>query len=395
MHKVIVTDGLSRKSLSVVRSLGKLKYHICVSGNSIFTTSFWSKYTKKRIILPSIKNKPLSFSKKFISFLSKNMNSKKFILFPMEDDTLNWLSENRDEVFKYANFIIPSKESLNIAQNKFLTLQFAKKLGISIPETIGSKSIKHFLKKINFITSKYKANSYIVKPIRSSSSLGVVYLKGKTFSKSYWIRHWKKYGELIIQKRISHHGHSIGVSVLFDNKSNCVASFVHLRLQQYPNSGGPSTSRMSIQNDNLVKKSIRLLKNLNWYGVAMIEWKIDPDNNEAMLMEVNPRFWGSLELAVRSGVNFPSLYARASIGIKIVPPKQYQNGVICRWMFPGEILRYLTQKKNEKESLNAFIKNLSNTAEEWNRSDILGFISSFFCNLLLIFNIKFWKYLKR
>lgn len=46
----------------------------------------------------------------------------------------------------------------------------------------------------------------------------------------------------------------------------------------------------------------------------MVEWKVDLRDGRPKLMEINPRFWGSLELAVRSGVNFPSLYADADRG---------------------------------------------------------------------------------
>ena len=391
MKKVIVTDGLSRKSLSVVRSLGKLNYQIYVTGSSIFTTSFWSSYTKHKIILPSIKNKNL-YSKKFIFLLKKKFNNEKFILFPMEDETIKWLSTNRIKISKYASFLIPSKKALKITQNKSLTYKFAQKNNFPIPSTIISSSFVNFLKNLSNIKNK---NDYIVKPSFANGSNGIVYLKEKNFTKSDWLNHWNIFGNLIIQKRIRNHGHAIGVSVLFDKKKRCIASFAHRRLQQYPNTGGPSTSRISIFNDILIKKSIKILKKLNWSGVAMVEWKIDPNTNRPMLLEINPRFWGSLELAVRSGVNFPLLYARAALNEKIRIQKKYKKDVICRWIFPGEILRYFSQEKKERENLMTFLKNFLNYAEEWDKNDYQGFISSLLCNLSLIFNYKFWKYLKR
>ena len=391
MKKVIVTDGLSRKSLSVVRSLGKSKYNICVTGNSIFTTSFWSKYTKQRIILPSIKKKFL-FTKKFISFLKNNFNKEKYILFPMEDETINWLSNNRNKLSKYTSFLIPTKKSLMIAQHKSLTYKFAQKNNFPIPLTIITNSFKNFLKEIKQIKTK---SDYIVKPSVSNGSHGIVYLKTKNFSNLDWKKHWNKFGKLIIQKCVPNHGSAIGVSVLFDKKNNCIASFAHRRLQQYPNSGGPSTSRVSILNYKLIRKSIKVLKKLNWCGVAMVEWKIDPTNKKPMLLEINPRFWGSLELAVRSGVDFPLLYARASTNQKQKVHTCYKKKIICRWIFPGEIIRYITQNKKKRESLKSFFKNFLSTAEEWDKNDYPGFISSFFCNFILIFNYKFWKYLKR
>lgn len=391
MIKVFITDGFSRKSLSVVRSLGKLNYPIYVSGNSIFTTSFWSRYTKHRIILPSIK-KEFLYSKKIFFFLKKNLNNEKFILFPMEDETIKWLSINRVKISKYAKFLIPSKKTLSITQNKSLTYKFAQKNNFPIPLTIISSSFLNFLKNLEHLKNK---KNYIVKPSVGNGSHGIVYLKEKKFTKSDWLNHWNMFGNLIIQKRIPNHGHAIGVSVLFNKKKKCIACFAHRRLQQYPNTGGPSTSRISIMNDTLIKKSIKILKKLNWCGVAMVEWKIDPNTNRPMLLEINPRFWGSLELAVRSGVNFPLLYARAALNEKNKIQKKYKKNIVCRWIFPGEILRYFSQEKKKRENLKSFFKNFLNYAEEWDKNDYQGFISSLFCNLSLIFNYKFWKYLKR
>lgn len=395
MQNIIVTDGFWRKSLSAVRSLGKSGYNVCVFGDSLFTTSFWSRYTYKRVIAPAAKDDPLIFHQKLKAFLNERAGKEKFILLPMEDDTLNWLSDNRDEISEYTEFLIPSKKSLAVAQSKSETLKLAEQSGVPIPETLNPISLEDFIEKLKQLYSEYKFENYIVKPIIGSGSSGLIYLKDISILDFDWAKHWKKHGMLIIQERIPPEGKGIGVSVLFDADSNCVATFVHSRLQQYPNSGGPSTSRISIKDEYLVELSITLLKKLKWKGVAMVEWKMDPRTSKPKLMEINPRFWGSLELAVRSGVDFPLLYARAVKGEEINDEIDYHTGVVCRWMFPGEILRYLSQSKSERESFKSFLKGFFSTAEEWDRNDIRGFISAFLCPAISILKPKYWKYLRR
>jgi predicted ATP-grasp superfamily ATP-dependent carboligase len=51
----------------------------------------------------------------------------------------------------------------------------------------------------------------------------------------------------------------------------------------------------------------RLLKEIRWTGLAMVEFKVG--HQGAMLMEINGRVWGSLPLAVHSGIDFPALLA--------------------------------------------------------------------------------------
>jgi predicted ATP-grasp superfamily ATP-dependent carboligase len=84
-----------------------------------------------------------------------------------------------------------------------------------------------------------------------------------------------------------------------------------------------------------------LLKALDWFGVAMVEFKLDPRDNTPKLMELNPRFWGSLALAIEAGVNFPYLLLRMARGENIKPVEHYQIGKKCRWLLPGDILNFI------------------------------------------------------
>jgi len=180
-----------------------------------------------------------------------------------------------------------------------------------------------------------------------------------------------------------------------DQDGDCVAYFGHERIRQYPVSGGPSTDRKSIFAPHLVDLSIKLLTALSWRGVAMVEWKEDPTDGTPKLMEINPRFWGSLELAVRSGVDFPYLYTQAVLGQASKTPPSYEEGVRCRWLIPGDILRYLSEEKQNREEVMSFIRGLPSEAEEWDKEDIRGSLACGICPALLALNPYYWKYLKR
>jgi hypothetical protein len=108
----------------------------------------------------------------------------------------------------------------------------------------------------------------------------------------------------LVQERIPKEGDSLGVSALFDENSRVKAAFVHRRLREYPITGGPSTLRESVSRPEILELGLSLLKALDWFGVAMVEFKMDPRDDTPKLMEVNPRFWGSLQLAISSGVHF-------------------------------------------------------------------------------------------
>jgi predicted ATP-grasp superfamily ATP-dependent carboligase len=116
-----------------------------------------------------------------------------------------------------------------------------------------------------------------------------------------------------------------------------VAEFAHRRLREKPPAGGESTYRESIAPDpQLFDAGRRLLDALDWNGVAMIECKRDPDTGRHVIMEVNGRFWGSLQLAIDAGVDFPTLLVQCALGH--IPPRQkvYRIGVRSRW-FWGDV----------------------------------------------------------
>jgi predicted ATP-grasp superfamily ATP-dependent carboligase len=83
-----------------------------------------------------------------------------------------------------------------------------------------------------------------------------------------------------------------------------------------------------------------LLDDLHWHGVAMVEFKQDAADGLPKLMEINGRFWGSLQLAIDAGVDFPALLVSA-IASPPRPQEPYRVGVRSRW-FWGDVDSLLT-----------------------------------------------------
>jgi len=389
----IITDGLWRKSLSAIRSLGRKGYTVCVVGDSVFITGFWSRYATTRLRMPNAKDASKIFGERFVRYLQTAKFDSRPIIYPMEDATLMWLSEHRTTVSAYADFLIPSEAALEVAQNKSKTIVLANDLGLPAPATYCFSMYDAFAAKLQEIRGDSIGERYVVKPVHGSGSIGIIYIGIK--EPADWRTHWNEYGPLMIQERLNAMGTGLGVSLLMDNEGQCVASFAHERIKQYPNSGGPSTQRIAIRNPELVQMSIQLLRALDWRGVAMVEWKTDVRTGSPKLMEINPRFWGSLELAVRAGVDFPYLYAQCAVGKTFEQVHAYDVGRRCRWLIPGDLLRYWTQKASERESFMEFLRGLPSEAEEWDARDLRGTIASIVCQAVMVLRPKYWKYLLR
>jgi hypothetical protein len=77
----------------------------------------------------------------------------------------------------------------------------------------------------------------------------------------------------------------------------------------------------------------RILAHFRWTGVAMVEFKEDAATGVPYLMEVNARFWGSLQLAIDAGVDFPALLVGMALGETVSEPSGYRTGVRSRWLW--------------------------------------------------------------
>jgi hypothetical protein len=131
---------------------------------------------------------------------------------------------------------------------------------------------------------------------------------------------------LILQQRIVGPGTGIFL-LLWDGRVRAV--FAHRRLREKPPAGGVSVYRESIVADPaLVERSRRLLARLHWQGVAMVEFKIDAFTGTPYLMEINGRFWGSLQLAIDAGIDLdgrrsqPLVVGRCRSRARDVPAKR-------------------------------------------------------------------------
>ena len=388
----IVTDGMWRKSLSAVRALGKAGFRVHVLGDTWVTLGFWSRFTQRRVLVPDAREDAAGFGRALLTHLETAAmmlpTGIRPVLLPMEEDTLRYVAGHAEILRAHADFLMPDRDALEVCLNKAKTIALAKRLGVPHPRTEEAKSAEALAE----IAAGFAGGEFVVKPLRGSGSRGIRY--NPAFDVAAATAYWQTYGPALIQDRIPAEGDSIGVSLLIGADGGCLAHFCHKRLRQYPNSGGPSTDRIGVAGNALIEMSLTLLRALGWAGVAMVEWKVDPRDGQAKLMEINPRFWGSLELAVRSGVDFPVLYAHAAAG-RPAPPPQPVEGVRCRWLLPGDILRWLAARSREREPLAVFLAGLPGQAEEWDIQDLPGTLACIVCQGLAVLKPKYMKFLSR
>ena len=335
--KVIIIGGEGGVALTVVQSLGRNGVDVVIGSRERKPISAFSKYGKKYFQYPDPKKYPEKFLQCILSEVKKEQYD---VLLALGGEGMLLVSEYRDRFLPFVKIPLPDHELLLKANNKAETLKIAIENKIPCPKTYfvwDVEDIKKILDELTF--------PVIVKPTESSGSKGLDYVIKKENLIEIFEKTSQNFGETIIQELIPHGGDAYGFEGLFNKNSEPRAIFVHQRLREYPITGGPSTLRIGVKNEEIVELGTRLLKALGWYGIAMVEFKVDPRDNIPKLMEINPRFWGSLSLPVASGVDFPCLLCKMAMEGDIDVPLEYKTGIKSRWLFYGDIKYFIAVLK--------------------------------------------------
>jgi predicted ATP-grasp superfamily ATP-dependent carboligase len=102
----------------------------------------------------------------------------------------------------------------------------------------------------------------------------------------------------------------------------------------HPRGGGFGIHNETTDEPELREQAIALLRSLNWHGPALLEFRVDPETGAAHFIELNARYWGTLDLAIQAGIDFPTLACRMAVEGDVEPAFDYEVGLRYRWRIP-------------------------------------------------------------
>jgi predicted ATP-grasp superfamily ATP-dependent carboligase len=331
--RVLITTGDARTCLAAVRSLGRDGIEVKVGDEGYLPLAGFSRYCRGVVRYPSPRRDP----ERFLAFLYEHLGKERYdVALPVDQDMFYLFSKHRDELGRLTKIPVAEFPAFETAYDKALTFKAALALGIPVPTTYFAESVAQvheLARRIQFPA--------VIKPRISSGSRAVSYPANAAELVKLWQVVHRVQPRPLIQERIPSGGEAIGVSVLFNSDSQLRACFVHRRIREFPLSGGPSTLRESVARPEIAALAVGFLRQLGWSGVAMVEFKVDPRDGVAKLIEINPKFWGSLSLAIASGVDFPALLYRTAVNGDVSPVLEYRLGIRSRFL-AGDFLHFLT-----------------------------------------------------
>ncbi|HYK92432.1 MAG TPA: ATP-grasp domain-containing protein, partial [Thermoplasmata archaeon] len=298
--------------------LGAKGYETCL-GFSVGTPQgdALSRYCAGKVVYPDPVFAPEDFQRCMLE-LSPQFD---FIV-PTKEKALLTTAQIKTEIeAKGATLPIAGYESMQLATNKVEVLRRAGTLGLHVPRTVTTS------KQPSIDEIEQRVGSPFI--MKASTEIGLPPIErhflvraGDTDLFEEKFNALSAYGPVILQEFVR--GWGAGVALLYSGSGDLVAFAGHRRLFEVFSDGGPSVLATTMVHPGALDQARRLLEGLSWKGIAMVEFRVNT-KDEAVFMEVNPRFWGTLSLAIASGVDFPSLllesYGARGVGRPIGPTR--------------------------------------------------------------------------
>jgi predicted ATP-grasp superfamily ATP-dependent carboligase len=346
--RVLVTDGDQRAALACVRSLGKGGYECFVTGPEKGNLAASSRFCRGRAVLFDPGEDPRAFLDGLVAEVRR---WKIEYLLPITEKSLRAVLPEL-HLFPGVRVPFPSHEVFARVSDKAQVLEAADRVGIDVPKQWEWRCRED----AEEVMIREVETPLVVKPTRSVSRSGGGFRQTSVAHAASpdELRTWLETAAdesfpALVQEWVK--GEGAGVFVLL--WGGILRGVVgHRRIREKPPSGGVSVMRESTAVEpGLLRQSLALLKELGWRdGVAMVEYRVDPESGRSWLMEINGRFWGSLQMAVDAGVDFPALLLECLSGNAPPEPVTGRPGVKTRWLL-GDLDQLLLRLVRSRASL--------------------------------------------
>lgn len=369
---VLLSYGWVRSTYAALANFSRNGLSVAVADSQPWGMCQQSKYPVKFFKYADFLANRDQFLEDIINIIDKE---KPQFYLPSHDET-EIIAANRHLFLSTTQIPIADIKQLQIANDKSSSQEFASNNGVTVAQRFHYDSPEQLLQ---LIQNNQKT---VIRLRKGNSAKGVFYATGpvhtletvKSLIKDF---NCKEDRYPVVQQYVN--GDGYGVSCLYW-KGNRIAHFTHRRLREKTETGGTSTLREHQPNQLLEQMAFKLLDNLKWHGLAMVEFKFDTIEKKGYFIEINPRLWGSIHLAISAGVEFPYLiYLCATQG----PQAALNYQASCKIKYPWRSRWYLgdcilavnrLRKLKFADAIKCALPGGTNVYDDFNASDPFAFL---------------------
>jgi glycosyltransferase involved in cell wall biosynthesis/predicted ATP-grasp superfamily ATP-dependent carboligase len=332
----LVLDAGLRQSLVALHSLGQRNRSVGAVEITGRAPAFSSRWCRQAFICPA--EHGTDAYRAYLDNLLDRTGAR--VLIASHDGTIALLRQHRAYLEQRVRLALASERALSIAVSKERTLEVAKRLGIRVPRSFAVHNVSEIaaaLQRIGFPAVVKPVESWIP-DVDGGVRLTLQVVTTAEEARKAVVEQTRLGGSCLFQQVLSGRREAV---MLFYANGQIHARFAQWAKRTCPPFGGESVLRQSIAvPDDTGFQAEQLVREIGLEGYSEVEFRRD-SNGVPYLMEINPRLSASVEIAVRSGVDFPYLLYQWASGEPIDKVDTYSVGGWMRHL-NGDIITTLT-----------------------------------------------------
>jgi predicted ATP-grasp superfamily ATP-dependent carboligase len=323
----LVLDARLRQSLVAVRSLGRHGLTVGALDSAADAPAFSSRWCSRRFV-----GAPERSSDAYVAYVEGILErAGTSVVIPSHDGTIAQLRRHRARLERRSRLALASDAALAVAVNKERTLAVAQRLGIQVPPTAPAAHVTDVPAVLDEI-----GLPAVVKPAESwlwqgpaATWIGPAVVTTADEARQAVAETERFGGTMLFQRLLTGRREAVTFVYANDEFHGCFAQWAR---RTNPPLGGESVLRQSIAvPGDIGGQAQRLVREIELEGYSEVEFRRDAQG-VPYLMEINPRLSASVEIAVRSGVDFPRLLWQWASGSRVDHVAGYRTGVWVRYL---------------------------------------------------------------
>jgi len=297
-RRVLAIVGDTQVGLWVVRSLARNGLEVHAITNTKYGQSAHSLYPASAWLL---QHKPhqKGFADEIIRLATQlDVGS----IMPVSEGFHNALISIRDRL-DAANIHLfsPSRECFDKATDKDYVHELCQKLGIPVANGM---RLDELMAGNPASTLKFPL---VLRTRKQNSGDGQVPLKA-AYARNLaellnWYQQFESFAYNVLVAEY-HPGAEEHVQILMHNGEMFMTGD-YIGEHHMPLAGGVTVQRITCHHQPVIDDTVKLLKALNWEGIAGVQYHYDPQTGKYIFLECNPRFSGGLPSVVMAGFDAP------------------------------------------------------------------------------------------
>ncbi|MBA2490446.1 MAG: ATP-grasp domain-containing protein [Gammaproteobacteria bacterium] len=323
-------------SLAVVRALGTMGVPVVIMYyDDAHDFAHVSKYVVERIKVPHPEEAETAFIDRVVEYATHHGGG---LLIPTADDSVSAVAKYKELLQQHYIVACPEERIAEQFIDKKHTYVLAERVGVPYPRTLVPTSVEEverFGSEIDYPVLLKPSHSHL---FHASFHHKLLLIENREALLFQYRRIAEAGLGIMIQELIpGNDTHGVNYNCYFWDGEPLV-EFTSAKLRHAPPRFGYPCAVVSRHVPEVVEHGRALLRGMNYYGYANIEFKQDPRNGVYKLMEVNGRHNNSSLLAVRCGINFPWLQYQHLVEGELPRPQESRDGIY--WLDPYRDISY-------------------------------------------------------